>query len=89
MFENDYCYVTWFARVTSDSVTDEIDNHDIDEILLKMVLNTNMIYIDEYSFLLYTTASVGAQVAQWVRSLDLTHASLSPIRRGFAPGFVN
>jgi hypothetical protein len=32
----------------------------------------------------------GALVAQWVRPLDLTaHASLSPIRRGFAPGFVN
>jgi hypothetical protein len=30
------------------------------------------------------------QVAQWVRSLDLTtHTSLSPIRHGFAPGFVN
>ncbi len=30
------------------------------------------------------------RVAQWVRSLDLTtHTSLSPIRRGFAPGFVN
>ena len=29
-------------------------------------------------------------MAQCVRSLDLTtHASLSPIRRGFAPGFVN
>jgi hypothetical protein len=29
-------------------------------------------------------------VAQWVRSLDLTtHTSLSPTRRGFAPGFVN
>ena len=28
--------------------------------------------------------------AQWVRLLDLTtHTSLSPIRRGFAPGFVN
>jgi len=32
----------------------------------------------------------GARVTQWVRSLDLTtHTSLSPIRRGFAPGFVN
>ena len=32
----------------------------------------------------------GARVAQWLRSLDLTtHTSLSPIRRGFAPGFVN
>jgi hypothetical protein len=30
-------------------------------------------------------------VAQCVRSLDYlaTHTSLSPIRRGFAPGFVN
>ena len=33
---------------------------------------------------------LGARVAQWVTSLDLTtHASPSPIRRGFAPGFVN
>jgi len=32
----------------------------------------------------------GARVAQSVRSLDLTaHTSLSPIRRGFAPSFVN
>ena len=32
----------------------------------------------------------GAWVALWVRSLDLTaHTSLSPIRRGFAPSFVN
>ena len=32
----------------------------------------------------------GAGVAQWVRSLDLTtHTSLSSIRRGFVPGFVN
>ena len=32
----------------------------------------------------------GAQVAQWVRSLDLTaHTSLSPIRHGFTPSFVN
>ena len=29
-------------------------------------------------------------MAQWVRSLNLTaHTSLSPIRRGFAPSFVN
>ena len=32
----------------------------------------------------------GVRVAQWVRSLNLTaHASLSTIRRGFAPSFVN
>ena len=31
-----------------------------------------------------------ARVVQWVRELDYltTHTSLSPIRRGFAPGFV-
>ena len=34
--------------------------------------------------------AVGIRVAQWVRSLDLTaHTSPSPIRRGFAPSFVN
>ena len=33
---------------------------------------------------------VGVRVAQCVRSLDLTtHTSLSPIRCGFAPGFLN
>jgi len=33
----------------------------------------------------------GARVAQWVRLFDYltTHTSLSPIQRGFAPGFVN
>ena len=33
----------------------------------------------------------GAGVAQWVRELDYltTHTSLSPIRHGFTPGFVN
>ena len=32
-----------------------------------------------------------AQVAQWIRWLDYltTHTSLSPIRHGFVPGFVN
>jgi len=33
---------------------------------------------------------IGARVAQWVRSFDLTaHISLSPILCGFAPSFVN
>ena len=40
--------------------------------------------------MIYCHKYLGARVAQWVRSLDLTtHTSLSPIRRGFAPGFVN
>ena len=35
-------------------------------------------------------ACFGTRVAQLVRSLDLSaHISLSPIRRGFAPSFVN
>jgi hypothetical protein len=34
--------------------------------------------------------SIRNWVTQWVRSLDLTtHTSLSPIRRGFVPSFVN
>jgi len=37
-----------------------------------------------------TQIALGARLAQWVRSLDLTaHTSISPIRRGFAPSFVN
>ena len=34
---------------------------------------------------------IRARVVQWVRKLDYltTHTSLSPIRRGFAPSFVN
>jgi hypothetical protein len=38
----------------------------------------------------YHQSFKGPLVAQWVRSLDLTaHTSLSPIRRGFAPNFVD
>jgi hypothetical protein len=37
-----------------------------------------------------TSIADGARVTQWVRSLDLkAHTSLSPIRQGFAPIFVN
>jgi hypothetical protein len=46
----------------------------------------------KYALLLHLLSQTfeGAQVAQWVRSLDLTtHTSLSPLWRGFAPGFVN
>ena len=40
--------------------------------------------------ILITYSFSGARMAQWVRSLDLkAHTSLSPIRRGFAPSFVN
>jgi hypothetical protein len=44
-------------------------------------------YVDIY----ISSKYIRARVAQWVRSLDsiATHTSLSPIRRGFAPGFVN
>ena len=41
-------------------------------------------------FIRPVSCMLGARVVQWVRSLDLTtHTSLSPIRCGFAPGFVN
>jgi hypothetical protein len=43
-----------------------------------------------YTGLIVLLLYEGARVAQWIKSLDLTtHTSLSPIRRGFAPGFVN
>ena len=47
-------------------------------------------FIIKYIYILVWPNWAGARVAQWVRSLDLTaHTSLSPIRRGFAPSFVN
>ena len=48
-------------------------------------------YIVSYIFyIINPTAQKLIRVAQWVRSLDLTtRTSLSPIRSGFAPGFVN
>ena len=44
-----------------------------------------------YDAVRWTYKQWRAQVAQWVRKLDYltTQTSLSPIRRGFAPGFVN
>jgi hypothetical protein len=46
-----------------------------------------------YSIFFYFPRSLlwqGARMAHWLRSLDLTtHTSLSPLRPGFAPGFVN
>jgi hypothetical protein len=49
-----------------------------------------MPYTTYLGLLCMLVRGAGARVAQWVRSLDLsTHTDLSPIRRGFAPGFVN
>ena len=54
----------------------------------------NLRYTPYYSevLLLMKELTFGrARVAQWLRQLDYlaTHTSLSPILRGFAPGFVN
>ena len=51
-------------------------------------------YFESYNLLCEEHCSCqclwGGRVSQWVRSLDLTaHTSLSPIRRGFVPSFVN
>jgi hypothetical protein len=47
------------------------------------IVNKYVRYTNLHSF-------YGGRVAQWVRSLDLTtRTSLSPIRRGFAPAYVN
>ena len=44
-----------------------------------------------YSIMFVAHSGVRARVPQWVRELNYltAHTSLSPIRRGFAPGFVN
>ena len=65
---------------------------------LILVYNGWLITINKFSNLLRCTYMVNvflqihlwARVVQRVRSLDLTtHTSLSPIRRGFVPSFVN
>ena len=63
----------------------------LDILLLKITVFLNNVIINKTKVLLPQAYVIGgARVAQWVRSLDLTaHTSLSPIQRGFAPGFVN
>ena len=66
-------------------------------IRIKIIYMLNLIYLQDIllhvsEILVARVLSIffGARLAQWVRSLDLTtHTSLSPIRRGFAPSFVN
>jgi hypothetical protein len=53
-------------------------------------MNTYKCMYNVHNLGLRPNESKGARVAQLVRSLDLTtHTRLSPIRRGFAPSFVN
>jgi hypothetical protein len=55
------------------------------------IMEVKRYYIVSYIFyIINPTAQQLIRVAEWVRSLDLTtRTSLSPIRSGFAPGFVN
>jgi hypothetical protein len=56
-----------------------------DSLLYSRLYSFNVYFI--YHTHLYV---LGARVAKWVRSLDLTtHTSPSPIRRGLVPSFVN
>ena len=72
-------------------------NDDIDKMIIKIPQNGSIIL---YKWWLTANnfhqshillASIFGRVAQWVKWLDYltTHTSLSPIRRGFAPGFVS
>ena len=62
---------------------------------LVSVLYEPLFVILSFSFLslyclFFFDLQLGARVAQWVRSLDLiAHTSLSPVRRWFAPSFVD
>ena len=63
---------------------------------LKIIVNINLHYFPPMCQCQKTKVThevmtnSGARGAQWIRSLDLTtHTNLSPIWRGFAPGFVN
>ena len=68
--------------VSPASFITKTGRHDISEILLKVALSTKIRIL--YMF---------CNIYEWLNELDrwiyTTHTSLSPIRRGFAPGFVN
>jgi hypothetical protein len=72
----------WFSPGTPASFITKTGRHDISEILLKVALSTKIRIL--YMF---------CNIYEWLNELDrwiyATHTSLSPIRRGFAPGFVN
>ena len=72
----------WFSPGTPASFITKTGRHDISEILLKVALSTKIRIL--YMF---------CNIYEWLNELDrwiyTTHTSLSPIRRGFAPGFVN
>jgi hypothetical protein len=66
------------------------DIFEIEECTIVQEVYKNMsVYFHDPFIVIYRYMNE-ARVAQWVRSLDLTaHTSISPIRRGFAPSFVN
>ena len=72
----------WFSPGTPASFITKTGHHDISEILLKVALSTKIRIL--YMF---------CNIYEWLNELDrwiyATHTSLSPIRRGFASGFVN
>ena len=58
---------------------------------MKQYENTFNSNSKEWLLCCWHSCGMRAHVAQWVRYMDYltTHTSLSPIQRGFAPGFVN
>jgi hypothetical protein len=75
----------WFSPGTPASSTTKTGRHDISLILinLKDIVISVMLANLVRSFITYSNVLFST-------SLDLrVHTSLSPIRRGFAPGFVN
>jgi hypothetical protein len=66
-------------------------SHTNCERLFSLMLYICWIINVKISNLVHIFSGMWARMDQWVRLLDYltTHASLSPIRRGFAPSFVN
>jgi hypothetical protein len=66
-------------------------------VTMRLAINIHKFLVERLMICIYVSIHItnntmslpGSRVAQWVKSLDLiNHTSLSPIRRGFAPGFV-
>ena len=79
-----------FVRISVKFISNLIKYYFVNISQTHIKFNQMLVNVSQIHFKFSLQINGGARVAQCVRSLDLiTHTSLSPIRRGFVPGFVN
>ena len=79
-----------FVRISVKFISNLIKYYFVNISQTHIKFNQMLVNVSQIHFKFNLQINGGVRVAQCVRSLDLiTHTSLSPIRRGFVPGFVN